>query len=169
MKQLPTAGWYADPTQRHEYRYWTGSSWTEQVSDHGKVAADSIATTTNTQTEATTATSENRPVTDQTARPETSNAGGWNAAQRQRFGSLGRLTRTQLILISTALVLVCCIGTVVIGALASNDTKIPPHIAPTTASPSPALSARRSHQTRTTNPKAPNPTNTPDSKPGPYR
>jgi Protein of unknown function (DUF2510) len=26
------AGWYADPTGRHVYRYWTGNTWTEYVS-----------------------------------------------------------------------------------------------------------------------------------------
>ncbi len=28
-----SAGWYADPTERHEQRYWNGSAWTESVSD----------------------------------------------------------------------------------------------------------------------------------------
>lgn len=26
------AGWYADPSRRHQYRYWDGQSWTEHVS-----------------------------------------------------------------------------------------------------------------------------------------
>lgn len=34
------AGWHADPTQRHELRYWTGTVWTSNVSDHGTQASD---------------------------------------------------------------------------------------------------------------------------------
>jgi hypothetical protein len=33
-------GWYPDPLQRHEHRYWDGSRWTEQVSDGGQVSED---------------------------------------------------------------------------------------------------------------------------------
>lgn len=29
---LAPSGWYADPTGRHVYRYWSGSMWTEYVS-----------------------------------------------------------------------------------------------------------------------------------------
>src|SRR5205085_6490562 len=29
------AGWQADPSGRHEYRYWNGSVWTDDVSDAG--------------------------------------------------------------------------------------------------------------------------------------
>ena len=34
------AGWFPDPTGRHEHRYWSGSSWTENVSDAGQAATD---------------------------------------------------------------------------------------------------------------------------------
>jgi uncharacterized protein YxjI len=34
------AGWYADPTGRHELRYYDGSDWTEHVSSHGRQAVD---------------------------------------------------------------------------------------------------------------------------------
>jgi hypothetical protein len=37
------AGWFADPTGRHELRYWGGSSWTEHVSDGGVVSADPLS------------------------------------------------------------------------------------------------------------------------------
>jgi hypothetical protein len=30
-----TGGWYADPTGRHQYRYWDGFAWTSSVSDGG--------------------------------------------------------------------------------------------------------------------------------------
>lgn len=32
--------WAADPTGRHQYRYWDGNDWTDQVSDNGVVATD---------------------------------------------------------------------------------------------------------------------------------
>lgn len=38
----PPAGWHPDPAGRHEYRYWDGVAWTDQVSDAGVVAADPL-------------------------------------------------------------------------------------------------------------------------------
>jgi hypothetical protein len=32
--------WYSDPSGRHELRYWNGSAWTDDVSDHGMSATD---------------------------------------------------------------------------------------------------------------------------------
>lgn len=34
-------GWYADPSGRHEARYWDGTVWTARVSDHGLLMTDS--------------------------------------------------------------------------------------------------------------------------------
>lgn len=34
------AAWLADPTGRHQHRYWDGSSWTEHVSDAGAATTD---------------------------------------------------------------------------------------------------------------------------------
>ena len=34
------ADWYADPTNRYEYRYWDGSQWTNQVSGRGRGSLD---------------------------------------------------------------------------------------------------------------------------------
>lgn len=34
------AGWFADPTGRHELRYWDSSAWTSHVSDAGVTATD---------------------------------------------------------------------------------------------------------------------------------
>ena len=34
------AGWQPDPHGRHEYRYWDGTAWTDQVSDGGVVSTD---------------------------------------------------------------------------------------------------------------------------------
>jgi actin-like ATPase involved in cell morphogenesis len=34
------AGWQADPSGRHEYRYWDGSGWTDDVSDGGVGSTD---------------------------------------------------------------------------------------------------------------------------------
>lgn len=36
---LPS-GWHADPTRRHEHRYWTGTVWTSNVSDNGAPSTD---------------------------------------------------------------------------------------------------------------------------------
>jgi Protein of unknown function (DUF2510) len=33
-------GWLIDPTRRHEKRYWSGSEWTEHVSDGGVPGTD---------------------------------------------------------------------------------------------------------------------------------
>lgn len=33
-------GWLADPTKRHQYRYWDGSAWTEHVADNGVQGVD---------------------------------------------------------------------------------------------------------------------------------
>ena len=35
-------GWQPDPTARHEYRYWDGSQWTDDVSDGGVTATDPV-------------------------------------------------------------------------------------------------------------------------------
>jgi len=43
MMTTPTmtpAGWYPDPSQRHDYRYWDGTGWSSQVSDGGLTTAD---------------------------------------------------------------------------------------------------------------------------------
>lgn len=37
---MTPAGWYIDPSRRHEYRYWDGKDWTPQVSDRGLIASD---------------------------------------------------------------------------------------------------------------------------------
>jgi hypothetical protein len=39
----PAADWYADPTGRHERRYWDGSAWTEHVFSKGMQSLDSVA------------------------------------------------------------------------------------------------------------------------------
>lgn len=37
----PAAQWFADPSGRHQHRWWDGSTWTEHVADNGVVAVDS--------------------------------------------------------------------------------------------------------------------------------
>jgi hypothetical protein len=37
------AGWKADPTGRHQFRYWDGFSWTENVADAGQQSRDAVA------------------------------------------------------------------------------------------------------------------------------
>jgi uncharacterized protein HemX len=39
------ADWGADPTGRHEYRYWDGSVWTEHVADQGTTSSDPLSET----------------------------------------------------------------------------------------------------------------------------
>jgi uncharacterized protein YxjI len=36
------AGWYPDPSGRHEQRYWDGTGWTEQVASRGAQSADPL-------------------------------------------------------------------------------------------------------------------------------
>jgi hypothetical protein len=36
------AGWNPDPTGRHQYRFWDGSQWSDQVSDVGQVTSDPL-------------------------------------------------------------------------------------------------------------------------------
>lgn len=38
----PPAGWHPDPAGRHEYRYWDGVAWSDQVSDAGAVSSDPL-------------------------------------------------------------------------------------------------------------------------------
>ena len=38
------AGWYTDPSARHERRYWDGTDWTAHVSDAGIAATDQLGT-----------------------------------------------------------------------------------------------------------------------------
>jgi uncharacterized protein YxjI len=40
--QATPPNWYPDPAGRHQYRYWNGTAWTEQVADHGVQSADPI-------------------------------------------------------------------------------------------------------------------------------
>lgn len=42
-EQLPPAGWYADPDDATQQRYWDGSAWTEHVAPAAAQAADSTA------------------------------------------------------------------------------------------------------------------------------
>ena len=36
------AAWYADPSRRHEVRYWNGEAWTEHVADNGVASVDPV-------------------------------------------------------------------------------------------------------------------------------
>jgi len=38
----PAPGWYADPSGRHQYRYWDGASWTVHVADDGVQSDDQL-------------------------------------------------------------------------------------------------------------------------------
>jgi uncharacterized protein YxjI len=43
--QTPAPNWYPDPGGKHEHRYWDGSRWTDDVSDHGRQSVDPLAGT----------------------------------------------------------------------------------------------------------------------------
>lgn len=51
----PTPGWLPDPTGRHEYRYWDGARWSDDVSDGGNTSVDPIAAATSQATQQPTA------------------------------------------------------------------------------------------------------------------
>lgn len=36
------AGWYPDPSTRHEFRYWDGVAWTEHVADAGRASVEAV-------------------------------------------------------------------------------------------------------------------------------
>jgi hypothetical protein len=38
----PAPGWLPDPTTRHEYRYWDGARWTDDVADGGVTSTDAL-------------------------------------------------------------------------------------------------------------------------------
>ncbi len=40
------AGWYPDPLARHEYRYWDGARWTDQIADQGRSGVDPVSAPT---------------------------------------------------------------------------------------------------------------------------
>ena len=37
-----TSAWHPDPTARHEFRWWDGSRWTENVRDGGRPGIDAV-------------------------------------------------------------------------------------------------------------------------------
>ena len=36
------AHWYGDPLERHEYRYWNGTSWTDHIATKGEAGKDPL-------------------------------------------------------------------------------------------------------------------------------
>ena len=38
----PAPGWLPDPTSRHQYRYWDGARWTDDVADGGVASTDAL-------------------------------------------------------------------------------------------------------------------------------
>ena len=42
MQSIAPLGWYPDPADRHESRYWSGDGWTEHVANAGVTTADPI-------------------------------------------------------------------------------------------------------------------------------
>jgi len=58
---LPPAHWAADPTGRHEHRYWDGNRWTDHVADQGRTTVDPIAADPASSAAATTAAADAPP------------------------------------------------------------------------------------------------------------
>lgn len=40
---MSTPGWHPDPTGRHQYRWWDGTTWTDGVANAGQVGSDPLA------------------------------------------------------------------------------------------------------------------------------
>jgi hypothetical protein len=55
---LPPAHWAADPSGRHEYRYWDGTRWTDHVADQGRTGVDPVAGGAPATTSEPTATTQ---------------------------------------------------------------------------------------------------------------
>lgn len=61
------AGWFPDPTARHERRYWNGAAWTEHVFTAGSQSTDPMPTATDVET-AEEATVADAPTSRRSAR-----------------------------------------------------------------------------------------------------
>lgn len=65
-------GWYPDVTGRHQYRYWNGDAWTEEVADRGQVQHETPPAPPGAPTGATTRPAAPPPAPPTTAlRPPT--------------------------------------------------------------------------------------------------
>lgn len=64
-----SGSWQPDPFGRHQYRYWNGTEWTDQVSDDGVVSSDPATA------EGAGATTPGVPT-----EPDPTQVGGWGAA-----------------------------------------------------------------------------------------
>ena len=42
LGSLPAADWYPDPRGRHEFRYWDGTAWMQDVADGGQMSVDPV-------------------------------------------------------------------------------------------------------------------------------
>lgn len=42
LMTAPPSGWYPDPSDRHEFRFWTGQRWTDFALDNGVQCADPL-------------------------------------------------------------------------------------------------------------------------------
>lgn len=49
----PEAGWYPDPLERYDYRYWDGDAWTEHASSDGETYNDPLSSSGDARSEAT--------------------------------------------------------------------------------------------------------------------
>lgn len=82
MTQHP-AGWYADPTTRHTYRYWDGSKWSNQVSDGGTSGLDPM------EMDVASATTPPAPGTQAPGAQQTASQTSPGVETTQRSGGMG--------------------------------------------------------------------------------
>ena len=66
-RSAASAGWRADPSGRHQYRYWDGTCWTHHVADDGKTSVDPLVQAPK-KTTSTTAASESSGLAPEKAR-----------------------------------------------------------------------------------------------------
>lgn len=84
------AAWHPDPLQRHEYRYWDGSQWTDHVSDGGRVGHDPVAGPSPAATEASSrpqpGASAGSPAPAETEQPSAAPGGSAGSAPPSQPG-----------------------------------------------------------------------------------
>jgi len=66
---FPPAHWAADPSGRHEHRYWDGTRWTDHVADQGRTSVDPIAADPTSSAAATAAADDQSSVAQPSAAP----------------------------------------------------------------------------------------------------
>ncbi len=93
----PAPGWYADPYQRHEYRYWNGQAWSEHVGDHGQAFVDPPGGMTQQAAGSPSAASVPAPTEAQPGGPTPTYAAPWAAPAGPAQAAPGRRVTPKLL------------------------------------------------------------------------